>query len=143
LRAKRSIGLFVEHELGEAITIAEVDKSHTAHFARALHPSTEGDTLANFAQAEFATIVGSIHVACANFVRQSAIPFCLRGYKWSVKDRWETVGQTRERWACTPVNLVDLVAMAPVCLYAKVIFSLQKAKWSVNNLSWKQEEWRE
>jgi hypothetical protein len=28
-----------------------------------------------------------------------------------------------------------------VCLYAKVIFSLQKAKWSVNNLSWKQEEW--
>ena len=80
LGAKFCIGFFVEYELGDAITIAEVDKSHTAHFARALHPSGEGDTLANFAQAEFATIVGSIHIACANFC-SSCVEF--RKSRWA------------------------------------------------------------
>ena len=45
--AKSCVSFFVENKLGDAIAVAQVDKGHTTHFAATLHPSSEGNGLAN------------------------------------------------------------------------------------------------
>ena len=51
----------VEYDLCQAIAVAQVDESHAAHSAGALHPSGEGHGLAGIGYAEFSASVGSEH----------------------------------------------------------------------------------
>ena len=45
--AKGGVSFFVEYELGDAVSVAQVDKGHTTHFAATLHPACKGNALAN------------------------------------------------------------------------------------------------
>ena len=40
---KCSIRFFVEYQLCDAVTVTQIDKRHSAHFADALDPSSQGD----------------------------------------------------------------------------------------------------
>ena len=60
--AKVGVRLLVEHELGNAIAVAQVDEGHAAHLASALHPSGQRDLLVYIFYAEFSAGVGSIHI---------------------------------------------------------------------------------
>ena len=60
--AQLGVNLVVEHQLGDAVSVAKVDKSHATHFSGALHPSCQSHSLAGVCQAEFSTSFCSVHI---------------------------------------------------------------------------------
>ena len=55
------VGVHVEHQLGDAIAIAQVDEGEATQVAADLHPSAEGDGAVEVGQAQGATVVCSVH----------------------------------------------------------------------------------
>ena len=51
------VGVHVEHQLGDAIAIAQVDEGEATQVAADLHPSAEGDGAVEVGQAQGATVV--------------------------------------------------------------------------------------
>ena len=62
LCAKFGVGLFVKHELRDAVAVAQVDKRHAAHLAHALHPAGKRHGLADIIYTEFSASLCSIHI---------------------------------------------------------------------------------
>ena len=56
------VGVCLDYELGDAIAVAKVDECHSSEFPRPLHPSCEGDFLADVSDAEFSASVSSVHM---------------------------------------------------------------------------------
>ena len=61
LLAEGGVGLHVESQLRDAVAVAQVDESHAAEVARALHPSGEGDCLSHIGEAKLAASISPIH----------------------------------------------------------------------------------
>jgi hypothetical protein len=59
----RRIAFFVEHDLRNARTVADVNKNKVAKIAAAVHPSHEHSSLAGIGSAKSATAVGALQVA--------------------------------------------------------------------------------
>ena len=59
--AERCVGIIVEYNLSDSISVAEVDESHAAHSAHALHPAGQRDALSRIGETQLAASVGSIH----------------------------------------------------------------------------------
>ena len=58
---RRCVGF--DHELGDAVTVAQVDERHAAEFAGFLYPAGEGDGLSGVCEAEFSAGVCPVHSA--------------------------------------------------------------------------------
>ena len=52
----------VKHHLCNTITVADIDKSHSAHFPAALHPTGNLNSLSGIGEPEFAACLVSIHI---------------------------------------------------------------------------------
>ncbi len=59
-----TVVLGVEHHLSDAVTVAEVDKCHAAHFAYSLYPAGESDLAAGVGEAKLAAGIGPEHFMC-------------------------------------------------------------------------------
>ena len=55
------VDLGVEHHLGDAVAVADVDESHAAHFSDALHPTGDTGLAPRISQTQFAAGIVSIH----------------------------------------------------------------------------------
>ena len=62
LCAKFGVGLFVKHELRDAVAVAQVDKCHAAHLAHALHPAGKRHAFADIIYTEFSASFCSVHI---------------------------------------------------------------------------------
>ena len=52
---------FVEHELCDAVTVAQVDERHAAHLARTLNPAGQGHFRAGVGEAQLSACLCSVH----------------------------------------------------------------------------------
>jgi hypothetical protein len=57
------VAFFVEHNLRNARTVADIDEDEVAKIAAAVHPSHEHSSLARIGSAKSATAVGALQVA--------------------------------------------------------------------------------
>lgn len=62
LLAEVSVNLIIEHKLSDAVAVAEIDKSHTSHFAGTLHPTGQRNLLVKIGDTKLATSMRSIHI---------------------------------------------------------------------------------
>ena len=53
----------IKCQLSDAVTVAQVNKSHSAHFADTLHPTCEGNGFSYICESQLATSNGSIHIS--------------------------------------------------------------------------------
>ena len=61
------VGVSLNDELGDAIAVAQVYECHSSEFPRPLHPSCEGDFLADVSDAELSASVGSVHMVLLEY----------------------------------------------------------------------------
>ena len=61
LLAKRRIFFFIENQLGDAVTVAQVDKGHASHLTCTLHPSSQGHFLPCIGESQLSTCMRSVH----------------------------------------------------------------------------------
>ena len=54
-------GVFLDDDLGDAVTVPQVDEGHGAEVPHFLHPSGQGDGLVDVAGPEAAAGMGSVH----------------------------------------------------------------------------------
>jgi hypothetical protein len=61
VRESRNFGIFVwvEHALGQTLTVAQVDENDAAVVARGVHPTDERDRLIDMGFAEFVAMMGT------------------------------------------------------------------------------------
>ena len=59
--AQFGINLLIESKLRNSVTVAQVDKGHSAHFADALHPAGKGYRLSDVGGTKFAASCCSVH----------------------------------------------------------------------------------
>ena len=57
-----AVALHIGHYLCDAITVAEVDKGHAAHFPDTLHPAGESNLAARVGETELAACIGPVHI---------------------------------------------------------------------------------
>ena len=60
-QTERLIRIHIEGQLGQAVTVSDVDKGHSAQVAGALNPTAQGDGLACVFGAQFAASMRSMH----------------------------------------------------------------------------------
>ena len=60
--AQFSVLRLVEHQLGDAITVAQVDKRHTTHLTGFLYPSGQRHLAAGIGETKLTTCFSSIHL---------------------------------------------------------------------------------
>ena len=60
--AKFSINFFIKNQLGDTVTVAKVNESHTSHFTAALYPSRQRDLFIYIGDSQFSTCVRSEHI---------------------------------------------------------------------------------
>ena len=60
-QAERFVRIHVEGQLGQTVTVPDVDKGHSAQVAGALNPTAQGDGLACVFGAQFAASMRSMH----------------------------------------------------------------------------------
>jgi hypothetical protein len=64
--AESRIRIIVEHHLGYTITVADIDKSHTAHLACTLHPSGQRYRFSGIGESQLSARFVSIHEFLVN-----------------------------------------------------------------------------
>ncbi len=62
------VGRIVHAQLRDAVAVADVDETHTAHPAAFLYPAREGHGLTDMADSQFSTSVCAIHIS-SSFIR--------------------------------------------------------------------------
>ena len=62
LFAKFCVHVRVKHQLGDTVTVAEVNKSHTSHLAYTLYPSGQRHALSCISDSQFAACMISEHI---------------------------------------------------------------------------------
>ena len=72
LCAEFCVSILIKHQLCDSISVAKVDERHRSHLAASLHPSRQGDLLADMLHTQFAACVCSIHILLCVLYFQNA-----------------------------------------------------------------------
>ena len=59
-----TVGFLIEHQLRDAIAVAQVDEGHATHLAASLHPPCEGHSLPFVGESEFSACLSPVHYFC-------------------------------------------------------------------------------